>query len=94
MPSAPTPTSTDPRGNWFDSLGQPVPAERLEATLELLVEHGYDRGEAVMVLGVVAREIAHDEPDRAQRYMRSFVGRDETLVIRALATMCHGPGDD
>lgn len=82
-------TATEADGGWFNSLGKPVPSDRLEATYELLVEMGYDPMETGMVLGVVAREMAHDNPERAQRYMRSLVGSDETLVMRALATMCH-----
>ncbi len=80
--------------SWWDALGKPVPQENLEATLALLIENEYPRWQSEIVLNIVASEIRNDNPDRAQRVMRSFVsdkdigGRgNETLVLRALATM-------
>lgn len=75
-------------GGWFDQLGKPVSPERAEAALDLLTEQGLHRGNASLVLSVVCREIRNDNPDAAQRYLRSFIGNDETLVLRTCATLC------
>lgn len=76
------------RTDWFDALGKPVSEHGRRAALDLLVAEGYDAGEAAMVLTVVAREIEHDQPAQAMRYMESFVGRrHRTMLIRTLATL-------
>lgn len=73
--------------DWFEALGKPVHPSQRQAALDLLTDEGYNPGEAELVLAVVAREIEHDNPEAAIKYMRSFVGHSETLVIRALATL-------
>lgn len=78
---------TDVIDDWFDALGKPVSPDGIALATALLVDHGYDEKQAGMVLWVVAREVTHDQPDRAQKYLRSFVGSNETLVLRCLATM-------
>lgn len=80
------------RGGWFDTLGRPVSQERKQAALDLLGREGYDSGEASMVLSVVCREIEHDEPARAQKYLRSWIGNNETMVMRTLASLCSTHG--
>lgn len=79
--------------DWLNALGHPVPPEGLRAALDLLVGEGYDVTQASMVLTVVAREVEHDEPVRAQQYLRSFVGdRNLTLMYRVFAVMlARGP---
>lgn len=86
---------------WFDAFGHPVSQwQRLEA-VNLLVDNGYDRAQACLVVAVIAREVEHDEPQRAHAYARRFVYEDhpdgkrhsdETLVIRLLATIA-APND-
>lgn len=82
------------QGGWFASLGHPVPPHRLKAALGLLRHAGRNVGEGAMVLQVVCREMEHDEPERAQRYLRSWIGSDETLVLRVLSLLCHDEGVD
>lgn len=74
--------------DWLNALGKPVTDEGKQAALDLLVGHGYNLSAAAMVLSVVAREVEHDQPERAQRYMRSFVGdRNLTLMYQVFAVM-------
>lgn len=79
--------------NWFDALGLPVNTSQRVACVDFLAAEGYNAGEAALTVSVVAREVEHDQPDRAIRYMRSFVGRHETVVLRALAVLCAGGND-
>lgn len=81
---------------WFDSLGKPVSQTRRQAAYQLLVGEGFDPGETAMVLTVVAREIEHDEPARAQKYLRSWMPpyHNETLLMRTLATLCQDPAEE
>lgn len=72
---------------WFDALGKPVGEQRRREARDLLVSFGRDPEETALVITVIAREIEHDEPARAFRYARTFIGSDETLVIRTLATL-------
>lgn len=80
---------------WFDALGHPVPERRRAAALDLLVRNGFDAKEATVVLGVVCREIEHDEPARAKRYLDTFlVRKNQTLVYMTLATLTSpAPGE-
>ena len=80
--------------NWFAALGNEISDTAFQATLAYLTDEGYNTGEAALVLNIVAREIRHDNPDRAFAYMRSFVGRFETVTYRALATLCATPLSD
>lgn len=77
-----------PYGNWFDALGNPVSQEGRAAACEWLVGEGLDPMEVDMVVAVVAREIEHDEPDRAQRYMRSLCDNRVDVATRAIAILC------
>lgn len=78
-----------PPEGWLDACGSLVGTKGREAALTLLADNGCDRGEASLVLTVVAREIEHDNPDAAQRYLRSFLpaAGSETLLLRTLATL-------
>lgn len=81
---------------WFEALGRPVSDAGRQAALDLLL-FGTDQpwAHCEMVLDVVCREIAHDEPDRAQRYLRSFLpaAGSETFLFRILAALCATPED-
>jgi len=78
--------------NWFDALGKPVIYEGRMRALRLLETHGYDRAEAAMVIDVVAREVHHDQPERAQRYLRTFLDDNLTMVYQVFAVMlARGP---
>lgn len=74
--------------DWFDALGHEVSQHSCAACCDLLVNEGYDVTEVLVTLSVVVREIRHDNPAAAVRYMESLVGRsNQTLVIRTLATL-------
>lgn len=74
---------------WWDALGHDVPVPRMVAAIDLLVDNGQNRGEAEIVIQLVAREIRHDNPDRAQRTLRSWLPAygSETLLLMVLATL-------
>jgi hypothetical protein len=86
--------------SWFDALGHPICSWQRLAAVQLLETEGYDRAQACVVVAVIAREMEHDEPERACRYARSFVYdehpdgpcRSETLVLRVLAALA-APND-
>jgi hypothetical protein len=89
--------------DWFSSLGHPVSEEGRRAATSLLVEwYGAHAGNARLVIDVVAREIEHDNPERALACLRSFVaeipalkspGRkwNENVVIQTCAYLCCPP---
>lgn len=78
-----------PPDGWLDACGSLVGQPGRQAAFDLLVGEGCDPGETSLVLTVVAREIEHDEPERAQQYLRSWLpaGGSETLLMRTLATL-------
>jgi hypothetical protein len=73
--------------SWFDALGKPVNDANYRAALDFAVSLGHHPVGGAMCLDVICREIRHDNPDRAVKYARSWLGRDETAVIRLLATL-------
>jgi hypothetical protein len=78
--------------NWWNALGKPVPQENILYALDFLTDLGYDPAATQMVLAVVCREIEHDNPKLALRYLRSHLGRqNETLVLTCCAKLCVGP---
>lgn len=82
--------------DWHSALGHPVNEEGRVAAAALLAEHGFHVGNARLLIDVVAREVERDEPERAIKYLRSFVGEhapeglghDETLVLWVCAVLC------
>lgn len=79
--------------NSFDALGKPVPAAGRKAAYDLLVEEGCDPGEAMVVVPLVAREVEHDNPDRAQSILRGWLPAhgSEVFLFRVLATLLSTP---
>ena len=77
--------------DWWDALGHNVNPGSYNAALELAAEwgcHDGDRMKISMVLDVVCRELRHDNPDRAFKYIESMVGRtNQTAVYRLLAAL-------
>lgn len=78
---------------WLDALGKPVPGSNFIKCYEFVTEDCDLPGdEAVFVLELVCHEIAKDQPERAQKYMRSWMMdhqtyNAETSVLRALAIL-------
>lgn len=79
--------------SWWDALGKPVAAENVRAAADLLVDNGMGADYVALLLPLVVREIEHDEPERAQKVLRSTVHEllgaygNETLVLMTLATL-------
>lgn len=75
--------------DWFDALGRDVPLAHQQRTHKLLVDEGFDPTVSGMIVVAVAREIRHDEPDRAQRILRNWLPQrgSEVLLFRILATL-------
>lgn len=79
-----------PPANWWEACGSLIGSAGRQAAFKLLVSQGCDPGETSLVLTVVAREIEHDQPERAQQYLRHWLPAcgSEILLLRALATLC------
>lgn len=78
---------------WFDALGHPVHQAGRQAAWELLVSQGLDADEASVIIPLIAREVEHDNPERAQKILRNWLPAhgSEILLMRTFAVLCTTP---
>lgn len=82
-------------GDWFEALGNDIPAGNREAAVAFLVDTcGRHRTEARKTIGRVAHYVSEDKSEEALATLRALLGGDEVGVFRAAATLCCPPRKD
>ena len=74
--------------NWFDALGNPLPAGNRERAYQLLKEWEIGRELAFNTVERVANLVEDDKPYEALTMMRILLDYDETGVIMFFTQLC------